>query len=251
MLKVDLMLIELFLCLGVISLVSFIGVFTLGISDKKIEKYLEAMVAFAAGALLGDVFIHLMPELGETGFSTGISITILLGMVTFFVLEKIIHWHHCHHLKHEKSCESFGYMSLTGDALHNIIDGLILGGAFLVNPVVGFSTAIAIFLHELPQEIGDFGILLKSGFTKKKALVFNFIISLTSFLGAIIAVILGSSISGLTNFFIAFAAGSFLYIAGTDLLPQLHKKFSKKQALVQIFFIVLGITIMASLLLIE
>jgi len=245
------MIVELFVSLVIISLASLVGAFTLGIKLNKLEHYLEAMVAFAVGALLGDTFIHLLPELGEEGFPIEISLTILLGMVTFFILEKVIHWHHCHHTKHGETCESFGYMSLVGDALHNFIDGIILGGAFLASPVVGLSTTIAVFLHEIPQEIGDFGILLKSGFSKKNALIFNFFISLTAFVGAFVAVFFGSIIAGANQFFIAFAAGSFLYIAATDLLPQLNKHFSKKQAVIQVFFIILGIAIMALLLLLE
>lgn len=241
---------ELIIALSIISTVSFVGALFLTLKDKTLEKYLEAMVAFAVGALLGDAFIHLLPELGERGISLEMSLTILLGMVTFFILEKVIHWHHCHHSNHNKTCESFGYMSLVGDFLHNFIDGLIMGGAFMASPVIGFSTTIAIFLHEIPQEIGDFGILIKSGFTKQKALLFNFLVSLTAFLGAFVAVFFGSLIEGSTQFFIAFAAGSFLYIAATDLLPQLNKHFSKKQAFTQVFFLLLGILVMAALLLV-
>jgi zinc and cadmium transporter len=245
------MLFELFAALTLISLVSLIGVIFLGVKTKILEKYLESMVAFAVGALLGDAFIHLLPELSESGFSFGISLTILLGMVVFFILEKVIHWHHCHHADHTKVCETFGYMSLAGDVLHNFMDGLILAGAFLASPVIGFSTAIAIFLHELPQEIGDFGVLLKSGFSQKKALLFNFLISLTAFLGALVALFFSGIIVGANEYFVAFATGSFLYIAAADLVPQLNKHFSKKQAILQVFFIVLGIVVMASLLLLE
>ncbi len=246
------MLFELFLSLLIISLVSLIGVFTLSINHKKLEQFLELMVAFAVGALLGDVFIHLLPQLGENGFSLPISITILIGILCFFVLEKIIHWHHCHHVEHNKVCEtpSFGYVALAGDALHNFIDGLILAGAFIVSPALGIATAIAILLHEVPQEIADFGVLLKSGFSQKKALAFNFFISLTAFLGAGVALLI-IQFSEFTPFLIAFTVGGFLYLAGTDLLPELHKRFSKKEALLQFVFIIIGILIMMALLLLE
>ncbi|MEK6958611.1 MAG: ZIP family metal transporter, partial [archaeon] len=131
------MFIELFASLLAISLISFVGLFTIRLSPKQIGKYLEFMVAFAIGALLGDVFIHLLPELAEKSFSIDLSLTVLAGIVTFFVLEKVVHWHHCHHLSHGKNCTSFTSMSLMGDVLHNFIDGVILAGAFLVNPVVG------------------------------------------------------------------------------------------------------------------
>ncbi|MCX6800886.1 MAG: ZIP family metal transporter [Candidatus Diapherotrites archaeon] len=244
------MLIELFLSLLAISLVSLIGLFSFAVNSKKIGKLLGEMVAFAVGALLGDVFIHLLPELGKNGFSLEISITILAGMVSFFVLEKFIHWHHCHHVEHGKACQRFTYMSIYGDALHNFIDGIILAGAFISGNVIGFSTAIAVFLHEVPQEIGDFGILLKGGFTKKRALFYNFVTALTTFVGAGFALYFSTLMEGIAPFFIAFAAGSFLYIAGTDLLPELHKEFSPKKIFSQIFFIILGIGVMGALLLI-
>jgi len=205
-------------------------------------------VAFAIGALFGDVFIHLLPELAEGGLSVELSLTVLAGIIVFFVLEKVVHWHHCHHAEHSDKCATFTYMSMTGDALHNIIDGIILAGAFLAGPVIGFSTALAVFLHEVPQEIGDFAVLLKGGFSKKKALGFNFLTALTAFVGAGIALVFSFAIQGITPFFIAFAAGSFLYIAGTDLFPELHKEFNSKKAVIQLFFILLGIAVMGLLL---
>jgi len=245
------MLIELFLSILVISLVSLIGVFTLGINIKKLEGWLELMVAFAVGALLGDVFIHLLPELAEQEFSIEISLTILAGMLVFFILEKVVKWHHCHDLEHKEVCHTFTYMSLFGDALHNAIDGVIMAGAFLSGNVLGYSTAIAVFLHEVPQEIGDFGILLKGGFTKKRALIFNFLTSLTAFAGAIFTIVFSTVVAGITPFFVAFAAGSFIYIAGTDLFPELHKEHTAKKGFKQIIFIILGIVVMMFLLLLE
>jgi len=240
---------ELFVSLLVISLASLIGVFTISINHKRLEQFLEAMVAFAIGALLGDVFIHLLPELSENGLSLDVSLMILVGILAFFVLEKFIRWHHCHHVDHGSVCEtpSFGYVALAGDAMHNFIDGLILAGAFIASPAVGVATAIAILLHEVPQEIADFGVLLKSGFTQKKALLFNFLISLTAFLGAGFALVI-SSTAEFTPYLIAFTIGGFLYLAGTDLLPELHKKFSKKDGFIQFICIVIGIVIMFVLL---
>ena len=240
---------ELFVSLLVISLASLIGVFTISINHKRLEQFLEAMVAFAIGALLGDVFIHLLPELSENGLSLDVSLMILVGILAFFVLEKFIRWHHCHHVDHGSVCEtpSFGYVALAGDAMHNFIDGLILAGAFIASPAVGIATAVAILLHEVPQEIADFGVLLKSGFTQKKALLFNFLISLTAFLGAGFALVI-SSTAEFTPYLIAFTIGGFLYLAGTDLLPELHKKFSKKDGFIQFICIVIGIVIMFVLL---
>ncbi|MFA6269030.1 MAG: ZIP family metal transporter [archaeon] len=245
------MLFELFGILIIFALISFVGVFTLSLNQKRLEFWLGGMVAFAVGALLGDVFIHLLPELGTAGLSIEISLTVLVGMVVFFILEKYVHWHHCHHTNHSHEYQSFSYMILIGNALHNFTDGVILAGAFLASPIIGFSTAIAIFMHEIPQEIGDFGVLLKGGFSKSKALFYNFIVSLTAFIGAILTLLFTNTVNGATPFFVAFAVGGFLYIAGTDLLPQLQKDSSTKQVFMQLFFILFGIGIMAALLFVK
>jgi len=242
---------QIFAAVFVVSILSLLGAFTLGMSNKKIEKWLEAMVAFAIGGLLGDVFIHLLPELSRQGFTPTISLTILAGIITFFILEKVIHWHHCHHASHGPQCPRFTYMSLAADSIHNGIDGMIIAGSFLAGPIVGISTAAAVFLHEVPQEIGHFGILLKGGFSKKKALSFNFLTALVAFAGAILAIIFSSFIQGATPLFLAFAAGNFLYIAGTDLFPELNKHFSTKKAIIQLVFILLGVAIMSIMLLLE
>jgi len=245
------MFLELFLSLFIISLTSFVGLFAFGAKHETLHKHIDILVGFAAGALLGDAFIHLLPELGVAGITVQISLSILIGIIVFFALEKIVHWHHCHRIEHKEVCEDLPYMSLAGDILHNIIDGVIVAGAFLANPVVGFSTALAVFLHELPHEGGNYSILIKGGFSRKKALFLNFFAALASFIGAVVTLILSSMISGVLPFIIAFSMGSFLYIAGTDLLPELHKKFAPKQAVLEFIFIVLGVVIMAALLLLE
>lgn len=240
---------ELFSSLLLISLVSIIGIITIKVKPSTLDKWVEYLVAFAIGALIGDVFIHLLPEIAEKGMTPEISFSILAGIVVFFLLEKVIHWQHCHHANHGKTCHRFTYMSLMGDIVHNFIDGVILAGAFMANPVIGFSTTIAVLLHEIPQEMGDYAVLIKGGFTQKKALAYNFLSSLTSFLGAILTIFFSTIIAGITPLLMAFAAGSFLYIAGTDLFPELHKEFSVKKAILQLFFILLGIGIMSLLLL--
>ncbi len=241
---------ELFTSLFLISLVSVIGIITIKIKNSTLDKWVEFLVAFAIGALIGDVFIHLLPEISKSGITPEISFSILAGIVVFFLLEKVIHWQHCHHANHGKVCHRFTYMSLMGDIIHNFIDGVILAGAFMANPVIGFSTTIAVVLHEIPQEMGDYAVLIKGGFSQRKALAYNFLSSLTSFLGAILTIFFSIIIVGITPLLMAFAAGSFLYIAGTDLFPELHKEFSVKKAILQLFFILLGIGIMSLLLLV-
>jgi zinc and cadmium transporter len=234
----------------VISMVSFVGVFTLSISPKKLEHYLDYMVALSVGGLLGGAFLHLLPELASEGFDTSISATILLGIIAFFAVEKFICWHHCHKTEHKAL--SFTYMNLIGDSLHNFLDGVILAAAFISGPAVGIAAAIAVFLHEIPQEIGDFGVLLKGGFSRKKALVMNFLIALTAFIGALVAIFAYEMIEGILPYFIAVAMGGFIYIAGTDLIPQLNDKCAHpKESIKQLFFILLGVGAMALLLFIE
>lgn len=244
------MLFELFLALGIISMASFIGVFSLAINKKNLSSILEYLVAFAVGALLGDVFIHLIPELAEEGLGTELSLAMILGIVVFFVLEKLIHWHHHHNVNHSH-CESFSYMIILGDSLHNFLDGMMLAGAFIASPVLGASTALAILFHEVPQEIGDFAVLVRGCFSTKKALLFNFISSLTAFLGAIVVLVLQNSLGGISGLVTAFTIGSFLYIAGTDLLPELHKTKQLRKTTMYLIFLMLGVGIMYALTLLE
>ncbi|HNV01608.1 MAG TPA: ZIP family metal transporter [archaeon] len=241
------MLFELFLSLAIISLASFVGV--LSISIKNINKYLEHLVSLSVGALLGGAFIHLIPELAESGLIGELSIFILVGIILFFILEKFIFWHHCHHTEHKHL--SFSYMNLVGDGFHNFLDGVLLAGAFLINTSVGFATAMAIFLHEIPQEIGDFGVLIKGGFSRKKALIANFLSALTSFIGAIMVLLFNEIIEGIVPIVVAITAGGFIYIAATDLIPELHKNPKIKNSLIQLVFISIGILLMFAITLLE
>ena len=147
-----------------VSLISFIGVFTLSIKADKLRKILIYLISFSAGALLGDAFIHLLPEIVKSnGFSLQISLLILGGIALFFFLEKIIHWRHCHHPTTEEHVHPFAIMNLVGDGVHNFIDGLIIAGSYLVSLPVGIAATIAVIFHEVPQEIADFGVLLYAG----------------------------------------------------------------------------------------
>jgi zinc and cadmium transporter len=240
------MLFELFLSILIISLVSLAGVFTLSIKKNKLDNYLDLLVSLSVGALLGGVFLHLIPELVEEGIFADVSIFVLGGILLFFVLEKFVFWHHCHKSEHEHLC--FSYMNLIGDAIHNLLDGILLAGAFLINVQVGFAAAVGVLLHEIPQEIGDFGVLLKGGFSRKKALLANFGTALTAFLGAIIALVLNQFITGFIPIIVAIAAGGFIYIAGTDLIPELHKNPDLKESMLQLVFILIGVGAMALLL---
>ena len=208
----------------IVSSISFLGLLTLAINAEKLKKILLYLVSFSAGALFGDVFIHLLPEIvKEVGFTLKISLYILVGIGFFFIIEKFIHWRHCH-IPHSKDhIHPFAMMNLFGDGVHNFIDGLIIAASYLVSIPIGIATTIAVILHEIPSEIGDFGVLLHGGFSKGKALFFNFITALTAVLGAIVSLLISSYVDNLTTFLIPFAAGGFIYIAGSDLIPELHK----------------------------
>ncbi len=235
-----------------ISLVSFVGIFTLALGDKKLKKILLYLVGFSTGALFGGAFLHLLPEAVEKyGFTPLLSFYVILGILFSFVAEKFISWRHCHIPTSKEHPHPFAYMNLFGDGVHNFIDGLIIGAAFLTDISLGIATSVAIILHEIPQEIGDFGVLIHGGFSKKKALLFNFLTALTAVLGTFFALILGGYIDNLTLFLVPFAAGGFIYIAGSDLIPELHKEYSPKKSLIQFFSILAGVGVMALMLILE
>lgn len=230
----------------IVSLISFIGVLTLSVSKRNLNKITAFLVSLSAGALLGDAFLHLMPESAETKDGLSVWLWLLGGIIIFFVLEKIIHWHHCHNpAKHEaEHIHALGKMNLIGDGLHNFLDGLIIAGAFLVSVPLGFATTIAVIAHEIPQEISDFGILLYSGFTKSKALIFNFLSGAIAIIGAAGGLLAGAQIENFVNYIVPFAAGGFIYIAAADIIPELHKEVEIKKSLKQLIGILIGIGIM-------
>ena len=235
-----------------VSLISFIGLFAFSIRIQRLKKILIYVVAFAAGAMFGGAFLHLLPELIEkSGFTLNIPYLILFGLVIFFSLEKMVHWHH-HHMHFGKEfTHPFAIMNLIGDGFHNFLDGLIIGVSYIASAPTGIAVTIAIILHEIPQEISDFGVLLHGGFSKGKALLFNFLSALSAVMGTIIALTLSNYIGNIQYFIIPIAIGGFIYIAGSDLIPELHKEFGVKKALLELFAFVFGILAMAALLLLE
>jgi zinc and cadmium transporter len=233
----------------IISFISLIGVFTLSLKPAKLKKFILFLVSFSAGALLADSFIHLLPEaVEELGFGLEISLYILSGIVFFFLMEKFIHWRHCHVPTSKDHPHPFATMNLIGDGLHNFIDGIIVASSYLISIPLGITTTLAVLFHEIPQEIGDFGVLIHGGYSKKKALTFNFLSALLAVFGAVIALIIGSSNPTLQAFFVPFTAGGFIYIAGSDLIPELHKETAPKKSALQLFGIISGILIMLALL---
>lgn len=236
----------------IVSLVSFVGALILAMHTKKLRGFLFILVALAIGAMLGDAFLHLIPEAFEKSLDPQLtSLWIIIGLFSFFLLEKILFWHH-HHVDHEdkahKEHKPLGKIILVSDGLHNFIDGIIIGASYTLGIEIGIATTIAIILHEIPQEMGDFGVLLYSGYSKFKALMFNFISASFAIAGTLFFLI-GQNIShALLEFVTPFAAGAFIYIASADLIPELHKHEGVRNAFLQILFISIGIGAMYILL---
>ncbi len=234
----------------VVSLISLIGLSLAFIKIKNLQKITLILVSFAIGSLLGDAFIHLIPQSFDF-FSTKIvsSLMILLGITLFFILEKILRWHHCHEVNCHQEEKHVVTLNLVGDSVHNFIDGALIAASFQISTFVGFTTTLAVILHEIPQEIGDFGIMIHHGLSIKKTVFYNFITSLTSLLGVLLISFLNYDIS---PYLIPVTAGGFIYLAATDLIPELHRHDAKVgQSIVQLIFILLGIALMSLLLLLE
>lgn len=231
-----------------VSLVSFAGVLFIAMDERRLKKMLLFLVSFAAGALLGGAFIHLLPESVEHGFTPSVPIFILCGIFGFFILEKIICWRHCHIPTSEEHPHPVGLMNLIGDGFHNLIDGMIIAGSYLINPALGISTTLAVILHEIPQEIGDFGILVHAGYSIRKALMFNFLSALTAVWGAILTLSVGLKSEAVSKFLVPFTIGGFIYIATADLIPELKKETNLRKSLLQLLFLLLGAGVMALLL---
>lgn len=234
----------------VVSCVSLIGAVSLSINPNRLKGWLMSLVSFSAGALLGDVFIHILPEMAETGWPEYAGIYLLLGIVVFLILERFIFWHH-NHSEHEETVHSYTYLSLISDGLHNFIDGAIIAGSFLVSPTLGFATTLAVVFHEIPQEIGNFAVLVHGGFSTKKALWYNFVSALTAFAGALLVLVFSNHIETIPTALLAISASSFIYIAMSDLIPQLQKEPNKKTAAWHLVWFVLGIAAMWVLILFE
>lgn len=239
----DQILINSILATIVISILSLVGVVTFFIKNKTVNKITLYLVAFSTGALIGGAFLHLLPEAIESSDSFTPFIYLIIGISVFFILERFLKWHHCHK---DSDCKvhTFTYMSLIGDGLHNFIDGLIIVSAFSISKEAGIATAIAVAAHELPQELGDFGVLIHGGFSRTKALFWNFISSLTAIAGAVVGYLLISSFHNITSFLLPFAAGGFVYIAMSDLVPELHKQPKLSKSIYNFGLFALGILFM-------
>jgi len=226
------------------SVISLLGGVMLLLKERLASKISHFLSAFAAGALLGTAFLDLLPEsLGESG-DGAILIWTLGGILTFFVLERILHWFHHHHHEHSQEEATPTVLLLNvGDAIHNLLDGVAIAAAFLVSVPVGIVTAFAVAAHEIPQEIGDFGVMLSKGINRRKIILINIIVSLTAILGAVLTFFLGSKIEPFLPIVLAVTAGFFIYIASSDLIPEIHHKNAKGLAVIESGLLIVGVVV--------
>lgn len=229
----------------IVSLISLAGVFTLAIKDKLLQRILFYLIGFSAGALIGGAFLHILPEVLAQTNSTTTFYYLIAGFVFFFLMEKYFYWRHCHE---GRTCDvhAVTYLNLVGDGLHNFIDGMVIAASFIVSIKLGVVTTVVIILHEIPQELGDFGVLVYGGFSKKKALICNFFSGLTAIVGAICGYFLADFSHGSANIILPITAGGFIYIAASDLIPELHKENDLKRSSLAFLAFLSGIIFMAA-----
>ncbi len=233
----------------IISSVSLVGLLLFSLKKTFIQKITLFLVSFAVGALLGDAFIHLIPESFESNLVLSPSVLILIGILLFFILEKFLLWHHCHEVDCHQDSKHIITLNLVGDSVHNFIDGALIAASFNVSFLVGITTTIAVILHEIPQEIGDFGIMIHHGLSVSKAIFYNFLSALTSVLGVAVIFILNLDFSA---YLVPVTAGGFIYLAVADLIPELHRHDSKiSTSVIQLICILLGLGLMYCLLFLE
>ena len=261
--EIQLLWIVAFTALGGVISVLGAAVFLL-LPDGWIQRLLSPLVSFAIGALLGAAFLALMPHAFESAGPQAahrIPLVVLAGVLGFFLLEKLVLWRHCHShecevhgAEHEhgspsgpndSSTRAAGNLILIGDGIHNLVDGVLIAAAFLTDIHLGIVTSLAVIAHEIPQELGDFAILLHSGYSRARALLYNVLTSLTTVIGGVVAYFSLSFAQGAVPYVLAIAAASFIYIAVADLIPSLHKRPELRDTLQQVVLILLGVGIIA------
>jgi len=233
------------LSVSVVSLLSLVGAGSLLLKRDLSKKQVLYLVSFSVGGLLGGAFFHLIPEAIEiNGEVLRVSTWLLAGIFTSYILEMVLKWRHCHIPTSDEHPHSFAYINLVGDGMHNMIDGIIIGGAYLTSTSLGVATTIAVCLHEIPQEIGDFGVLIYAGMSRRRALLLNLLSASTAVLGVVIALTLSAYVDNLVALLLPFAAGNFIYIAGSDLVPELQDEKQLSSSLVQLALMMLGVSLL-------
>jgi len=238
-----------------ISAIAFIGALTLFLKQELLNKVLLILVSFSAGALIGGAFLHLIPEaIIKVGIEEGeilkVFLYLIFGFAVFFILEQFISWHHHHDCVDCEKVAPFSYLVLISDGFHNFIDGFIIAASFIISFPVGLVTTLAVALHEIPQEIGDFGVLVYGGMKRTKALLLNFLSALVVVFGGIAGFFLSERIGDSIVFLLPFAAGNFIYIAASDLIPEIKNNKTSQNSITCFFLFLLGIILMLLLKLI-
>lgn len=233
--------------IAVVSVLSLTGILLLSFREVIFRKCIPLFISIAVGALLGDAFIHLIPETLTEDGTTSMSLLIIVGILSFFILEKFLHWHHHGEDTEAAHIHPVGRLVLVSDIIHNFLDGVVIAASFLVSVPVGLATTLAVVLHEIPQEVGDFAVLLHAGYTKRRAILLNFLTALSAFFGAAFFLVIGEYAAPLTAYFIPLTAGGFIYIAVADLIPELQKTKQLKNSLYQLAAVISGVAAMAAL----
>ncbi len=244
------------LAVAVVSFSSLIGVFAISLKETTLDKILFVLLSFSAGSILGAAYLDLLPEAIEFVGEEQVSIVVLyvtLGFLGFFFLERFLYWYHGHVHGYESKVDEkmtvkkFVYLNVIGDGIHNLIDGMIIAASFFITVSVGLAATVAVIFHEIPQEIGDFGVLVYGGFTRYKALTFNFLSALTAVVGVLISNYFSMNIENFVGFLIALATGGFIYLAASELIPEIQKEENIGKSMIQFVLFILGIVLIWSL----
>lgn len=224
------------------SAIALIGSVTLLLRRETLDRLVTPLVAFAAGSLLGGAFFHMLPASTEAGLSVARSaLWLMVGFTAFMALEQLLHWHHCHRAATDCK-EPLTYLVLLGDGLHNFLGGLGVGGVFLLDVRLGIAAWLAAAAHEVPQELGDFGVLVHGGWTRSQALMFNLISGLSFLVGGLVAYAASTAVD--ISALVPFAAGNFVYIGASDLVPEVNKHDSAKVNVLHFVAFVSGVALL-------
>ena len=234
----------------VVSLFSLTGIIALSLKDETLHRILFFLIAFSAGTILGAALFDLLPEAVEHIEGSGVYVYIAGGFVAFYFLERFIYWYHGHghydditEHDEEHATKGFAYLNVIGDGIHNFIDGMIIAASFNVGFSVGLATTIAVIFHELPQELGDYGVLIYAGFDRARALFLNFVAALSVVAGGIFAIFFLETVEALSGVLISFSAGAFIYLSASELIPELQREKDFWKSLAQFALFLAGLAV--------